>query len=733
MNKLKHWKNALPRYMITSSLVVALTAGPVSGIGIAMAESPTLQNDLLVEADAVIHQLARYRVDARLDEKKMMITGKETVTYRNNTKDTLDNVVFHTFADANRSKDTQSSMFQSSNKRIAAENPDKKPEDFLGGIDIKTVKSSSKLLKFDNTHQALTVRLGQALQPGQSITLELDFEVKIPYGSQRLSYYRNIINGAHWFPVLSVYDPTEHTWNKTPYSSTFESDYYDSADYQVTLNVPADYQVSMPGALTVQEAEVGRKTVTATANNTREFVLFASPDFKVESVTRDGLTVQYYYFENQKDKKQIIDQYIDQAFKVIDFFSEKYGKYPYPEFRIVESYVEGVAVEFSRMIQMGMIQGQPDIANNSAFVHEIAHQWFHSLIGNDSETESFLDEGFADYSMVYFYEKQEVPLNGFKLIQFDEVSLDSPIVSTNDTVGDSPDAIFYKKGRQAIYELYRTLGEEKFDELMQTYFDQYVYKNATIDGLLQIIENKAGKKVRDNWEADLRNPNYSLRPEYRLTADEEAAYMHEQFKSIYHSVFVQFPEVPVETMSRIIDKTLQGEALTIIMSDGQISDHTKKQQDQLLNQIQGFMQLAGLKPTVITERHVLKNKLRQDLGDSNVIVIGKPDTNGFIQALKSGIIKRADTVDFKWRDIMNKNNQSGAYIIKHPYNQNRLMLHYFWTGDQLSEQASDLFMDKASESLSFSNHFYQYYVMNNVGKISNEHKVENPYAKLFAD
>ncbi|WP_144406996.1 M1 family metallopeptidase [Paenibacillus sp. IHBB 10380] len=733
MKKLKQWNITLPKCIITGSLVVALTAVPVSGLGIAVAGKPTLQNDLLVEANTAVHHLARYQVDARIDEKAMKIHATEAVTYRNNTSDTLDNIVFHTFADANRSKETQSSLFEHSNQRMAKENPDKKPEDFLGGIEINNIKSSGQHLKFDNTNQALTVTLGQALQPGQSITLELEFDVKIPYGSQRLSYYKNIINGAHWFPVLSVYDPAEHMWDKTPYSTTFESDYYDSADYQVTLNVPAEYKVSMPGTLTEQEADAGRKTVTATANNTREFVFFASPDFKVESVTRDGLTVQYYYFDNQKDKKQIIDQYIDQAFKVINFFSEKYGKYPYPEFRIVESYVEGLAVEFSRTIQMGLIQGQPDILNHSAFVHEIAHQWFHALIGNDSETESFLDEGFADFSMVYFYEKQGIPLNGFKVIQFDEVSLDSPLDSTNDKVGDSPDAIFYKKGRQAIYELYRTLGEEKFDELMRTYFDKYVFKNATIDGLLQVVENKAGKKIRDDWEADLRNPNYSLKPEYRLTADEEAAYMHEQFKSIYHSVFVQFPEVPFETMSRIVDKTLQGEPLTIIMSDGQISDKTKKQQDQLLNQIQGFMQIAGIKPTVITERQVLKNKLKQELGDSNVIVIGKPDTNGFIQALKSGIIKRADTVGFKWRDIMNKSNQSGAYIIKHPYNQNRLMLHYFWTGDQLSDQVADPFMDKASESLSFSNHFYQYYVLNNVGKISNEHKVENPFAQLFAE
>ncbi|WP_242069364.1 hypothetical protein [Paenibacillus dendritiformis] len=111
----------------------------------------------------------------------------------------------------------------------------------------------------------------------------------------------------------------------------------------------------------------------------------------------NGLTVEYYYYNDDNDPKktEIINQYIDEAFKAITFFSEKFGPYDYPEFRIVESHVEGVAVEFSRLIQMGLVSAQDDPENKTAFVHEIAHQWFHSIIGNDSEHESFLDEGFA--------------------------------------------------------------------------------------------------------------------------------------------------------------------------------------------------------------------------------------------------------------------------------------------------------------------------------------------------
>lgn len=243
---------------------------------------------------AEAHAPVQYRIDARLDENNMRIKGSETVTYRNTSKDTLRKIVFHTFADANRSKATQTSMFEQNNEEIRKENPQKKPEDFLGGIYIRSAAADGQSLVFSNSNQALTVELKQELKPGEAVTVEIDFEVKIPFGMQRLSYYKEIINGAHWFPVMSVYDENKHEWDKKPYSKTFETDYYDSSDFQVHINVPEAYQVLMPGTITTQAdpKEPGRKVVTAVADNTREHVFFASPNYKVESVTRDGLTIE---------------------------------------------------------------------------------------------------------------------------------------------------------------------------------------------------------------------------------------------------------------------------------------------------------------------------------------------------------------------------------------------------------------------------------------------------------
>lgn len=719
--------------IVACSLVFAVAASHILGTGIvqgAPVNTPSMPVHQALE-QATISNPIRYQIEARLDEKTMTLHGSETVIYKNTSKDSLNELVFHTFADANRSESTQADMFASANARIRKENPDKQATDFLGGIDILKVTETGKKLSYENKQQALTVKLDRELKPGEVLTIQVDFKVEIPYGSQRLSYYKNIINGAHWFPVISVYDDSKHQWDRTPYSTSFESDYYTISDYDVRLNVPASFQVSMPGTMTVQEGETGRKTVATTANSTREFVFFASPDYKVERDTRDGLTVEYYYFDNVPGKEKIIEAYIDQAFKVIDFFNEKYGKYPYPEFRIVESYVEGAAVEFSRLIQMGMIDGKHDVEGHTAFVHEIAHQWFHSLIGNNSETESFLDEGFADFSTVYFLEKQGDVMNGFKSIQLDDIPFDKAISSSNTEVGDLSHLIYYNKGRQAIYQLYRTVGEEKFDQFMKAYFNRFMYENATIDGLLETIGETLGQETQKEMEQALRQPNFELKSEYKLTAAEEAAYNHEMMKSTYHGVLAQNPDIPFETMSRIMDKSLQGEPLTLVLSET-VSKKTKAQQQAILASLQSMFGMFGIEqPTVLSERQAIKKRLKNELANSNVIVIGSASTNPLVQALKPGIIKRSGDIGFKWKAMMSKPDTAGAYVIKHPHNQKRLLLHYFWTGDQVSTASVEGYNAMITQPMNFTSAFYQFYLMDQTGKLVQEKKSDNAISELF--
>lgn len=105
------------------SLAFTLAACPLASAGHVLAAPAAASADSVEAAQAHAQAQVAYRIDARLDEKNMHIQGRETVTYRNTSKDTLRKIVFHTFADANRSKAAQTSMFEQNNEEIRKENP----------------------------------------------------------------------------------------------------------------------------------------------------------------------------------------------------------------------------------------------------------------------------------------------------------------------------------------------------------------------------------------------------------------------------------------------------------------------------------------------------------------------------------------------------------------------------------------------------------------------------------
>ncbi|MFF3925879.1 M1 family aminopeptidase [Paenibacillus lactis] len=82
-----------------------------------------------------------------------------------------------------------------------------------------------------------------------------------------------------------------------------------------------------------------------------------------------------------------------------------------------------------------------------------------------------------------------------------------PIASNNTEAEGEANPVFYKKGRQAIYQLYRMVGEDKFDAFMQEYFKRYHYKNATIKGLLQTIQDTLGEEARKEMDKALHDPH----------------------------------------------------------------------------------------------------------------------------------------------------------------------------------------------------------------------------------
>ena len=82
------------------------------------------------QKDSLEQTPIQYQIQARLNEKEMTIQGSEKVTYRNTSKDALQQLVLHTYADANLSKSTQASMYQQHNEMISEERAEKQRRTF---------------------------------------------------------------------------------------------------------------------------------------------------------------------------------------------------------------------------------------------------------------------------------------------------------------------------------------------------------------------------------------------------------------------------------------------------------------------------------------------------------------------------------------------------------------------------------------------------------------------------
>ncbi len=78
--------------------------------------------------------------------------------------------------------------------------------------------------------------------------------------------------------------------------------------------------------------------------------------------------------------------------RALDDLAARFGEYPYPRLSIgVTSSLTG-GIEFPTHVFLG--SGVPDFH----LVHEVAHQWFYALVGNDQFRDPWLDEGLAKYA-----------------------------------------------------------------------------------------------------------------------------------------------------------------------------------------------------------------------------------------------------------------------------------------------------------------------------------------------
>jgi aminopeptidase N len=147
----------------------------------------------------------------------------------------------------------------------------------------------------------------------------------------------------------------------------------------------------------------------------------------------------------------------------MDRYAGWYGPYGRPEVDLVEGPGEvahgGVAMEYPELVLTP--------AQSTAIAHELAHQWFYSIVGDDQWTEPWLDESFAEFSAARL-PPGEVPnrLRDCHVPNAADTPLDANMARMT-RVGGRYVRVVYIGGACTLRALQRALGATRFDAFMR--------------------------------------------------------------------------------------------------------------------------------------------------------------------------------------------------------------------------------------------------------------------------
>ncbi len=248
-----------------------------------------------------------------------------------------------------------------------------------------------------NLTTAVTVALPASVPQGQSVTVELEYELKLPNKQGRWGWWADTCYLCNWFPQLAVYD--DAGWHPTPYIPWHQPFYHEAGIYSATVTLPKD-QVLAAGA---QELETiarpdGWKDIVLAPTAMRDFCLVASHKFQEWKDVANGVNIRVLALPEHAHYAQ---ESLKIAATAITTYSQWFGPYPFPQFTVAESYFPWNGNECAGLVLLDhRIFQMPHLADGYVdylLSHEICHQWWYNLVGTNGYAETFMDEGPATY------------------------------------------------------------------------------------------------------------------------------------------------------------------------------------------------------------------------------------------------------------------------------------------------------------------------------------------------
>ncbi len=384
---------------------------------------------------------------------------------------------------------------------------------YRGRLSLEMVTVGGALTAFDYAPDgsSLHVILPEPLPPDQTVEIGYTWSLDAPTsptGYMVFGESQGILSLPLSYPILAVPEmdatgqrPNWHLEVAPPHADVA---FTESALYQVELITAPEITAVSSGIVvsqtTTAEGKLVRQFVTGPV---REFTLIMSPQFQEASEKIGDTTVHSYFLPEDRQAGQQALAYAAAATQV---YSDRFGPYPFTDLSVVEAPLQYRGMEYPEVNLIG-IDTYRERREDQEFLiaHEIAHQWWYNLVGNDPVNRPWLDEGLAEYSTYIYYEtiygkeradrllrnRWEVPLayareNGLDTIVGQPASGFGPV---------NYETMVYAKSALFFHALRQEMGDIAFFKLLRTLVSKYRYQILTPDDLLAEARRASGRDV----------------------------------------------------------------------------------------------------------------------------------------------------------------------------------------------------------------------------------------------
>ena len=505
-------------------------------------------------------QKVDYTMGIILDDVNRRIYGDETITYHNNSDDTL--AYLWVQLDQNmRAADSKTPDIQTSKipNSISKTKFNKSYMDapFDGGFKIESVLNmNDSNLQYTVNRTMMRINLPQPLVSGA----KFEFKIKWWYninnhrtdgGRSGYEHFSKDGNNnyviAQFYPRLCVYDniegwQNEQFWGRSEFALEF-------GDFTVNITTPEDHMLGATGVLlneadVLTKKELKRLKVAKTTFDNPVLIRTQEEAEKTEKNKSKKIKIWKFYAENVRDyafatsrkfiwdamavdingktvmahslySKEANPLYGDHSTRAVVQTLKTYSKYTfdYPYHKAIS--VDGqMGMEYP---QICFNPGRPDLPDGGysdrvkyrmikVTIHEVGHNFFPMIVNSDERQWTWMDEGLNSYVEMLAeleYDKdfpvtRGYPKNIVGYMSGDQSQI-APIMSKGDHVYEFGNNA-YGKPATALWILRETImGKELFDHAFRTYSQRWMFKHPTPADFFRTMEDASGIDLDWFW------------------------------------------------------------------------------------------------------------------------------------------------------------------------------------------------------------------------------------------